>query len=441
MKIPARPPAFTISPELVNRFDAVDLATDPYYPWERMQWRAAPAGLTRQEWWSLTTLARRGSARHVPLRQINGDRFWYSTPDEVLSALDGLAPRAGGNVGVAEPITNSATRDRYLVRNLMEEAITSSQLEGAATTRRVAQQMLRSGRSPRTVGERMIWNNYQGMEFVRSHQHDPITPDLVRELHAVLTDGTLDDAADRGRLQTPDEQRVRITTNDDDTTLHEPPSADELPRRLDELCEFANSDDGPWTNPILRAVLVHFMVGHDHYFVDGNGRLARTLFYWVMLQRGFWLTEFVTISTILRKAPVQYAHAYLNTEYEGDATFFLIHQLDVLTKAFDDLDGYVDRTVRATRDLRRHLRSPDLALNHRQLAIMERALTDSSLDITMQSHATSHRVSLMTARSDLMKLEELGLLERHKEIRTNHWWPAPDIERRMNELRESPDRI
>ena len=45
---------------------------------------------------------------------------------------------------------------RYLVNSLMEEAIRSSQLEGATTTRRVAKELLRSGREPKDRGERMI---------------------------------------------------------------------------------------------------------------------------------------------------------------------------------------------------------------------------------------------------------------------------------------------
>ncbi len=42
---------------------------------------------------------------------------------------------AGRAIGMPDPITNPQTRGRYRVRSLMEEAITSSQLEGSVTTR------------------------------------------------------------------------------------------------------------------------------------------------------------------------------------------------------------------------------------------------------------------------------------------------------------------
>ena len=56
---------------------------------------------------------------------------------------------------------------RFLVNSLMEEAIRSSQLEGATTSRRVAKEMLRTGREPRDRSERMIANNYRALQFMR----------------------------------------------------------------------------------------------------------------------------------------------------------------------------------------------------------------------------------------------------------------------------------
>ena len=73
---------------------------------------------------------------------------------------------AGGSIGMPEPIANPQTRSQYVMRSLFQEAVTSSQLEGAATTRAVAKEMLRTGRPPRTRGERMILNNYLTMQRI-----------------------------------------------------------------------------------------------------------------------------------------------------------------------------------------------------------------------------------------------------------------------------------
>lgn len=52
---------------------------------------------------------------------------------------------------------------------------------------------------------------------------------------------------------------------------------------------------------------LHFMLGYEHPFVDGNGRVARAMFDWAMLRNGYWLFEFISVSRIIRQAPAKYA--------------------------------------------------------------------------------------------------------------------------------------
>lgn len=432
MKIPQRPPTVNLgvfegrAEDLVTALGRVDPLTDVYLSWEEMRWRRPPEGLTREQWWLVSAMRRRAGSRSLPLLQVDGSAFAYTLTDEALRLIEKIRARAGGAIAMDEPVTNAATRNRYLVNSLIEESITSSQLEGATTTARVAKEMLREGRRPRNRSELMIWNNYQAMEFVRGHRDDAITPELVCELHRLVTAGTLDDPDAAGRPQGVEEERVVVATSDE-VVVHEPPRAEELVDRLGDLCRFASgADDDVWVSPVVRAVFVHFMVGHDHYFADGNGRLARALFYWVMLREGLWLTEFVTISTVIKGAPVKYAHAYLNSEYEGDATFFLLHHLRVIDRAFDQLESYLARKMAETREIREQLwRRRDL--NHRQIELLQRAAADGATEFTVASHRRSHRVSDMTARGDLESLERRGFLRRTKRGRTFVWRASPGL--------------
>ncbi len=434
MKIPARPPAFDLgvfsdSQELVTALNSVRQAQDDYVPWEKFRFRTPPDGLSAEKWWMVTTLERRGQQRELPLRDLDGHPFRFALPDVVLRLADAVTRQAGGHIGMAEPVTNPATRETYVVRSLMEESITSSQLEGAATTRKVAKEMLRTGREPRDHSERMIWNNYRAMQLVTEYRDRPLTPELVREIHEVVTMGTLDDPDDGGRLQVPGDERVHVEAHDGHV-VHQPPAAGELLERLDALCAFANQggEEGPWLHPVLRALAVHFMVGHDHYFVDGNGRLARALFYWSMLRQGLWLTEYVTISTILRKAPAQYAHSYLNTEYESDLTYFFIYHLGVLRRAFTDLESYLADKVAERQVVRTLLDARHRDFNHRQQAVIASAIDEPTAEYTAQSHANSHHVTVETARADLVSLEEHGILvQGPKRGRAFVWRPAPDV--------------
>lgn len=433
VKVPTPPPNFQ---EALSELTSTTIATAGplllqaarHYPsWDELRRRTPPAGLTHRQWWALLKVGRLTQSRPLALAARDGAPFTYNLPDTVLESLDDINSRARGRLAAPEPIMSVDTRDRYLVSSLMEEAIRSSQLEGAVTTRRVAKELLRSQRKPRDRSERMIVNNYAAMQFVREHVDEAMTPALVCELHRIVTEGTLDNPAAAGRLQLPDEPRVGVWAEFDDVCLHEPPPAIELPERLERLCAFANgNDDAGWLPPLVRAVATHFMVGYDHYFEDGNGRTARALFYWVALKNGFWMLEFVAISRILRGAPAQYARSYLDTEADdGDVTYFIAYQLRVIRRALDDLNSYLAR--KASEATAARASASRLRLNPRQLAIVEGALRDGTLRLTARSHAVSHQVTLATSRTDLRGLESLGLLASHTEGRAEIWRPVPQF--------------
>lgn len=247
-------------------------------------------------------LARQQLLREFPLTDAEGLSFRYGTPDPALELLLFVDQHASGEVAMPEIVGDEATRGHYLVNSLIEEAIRSSQLEGASTTRAVAKEMIRTGREPKDRSERMILNNYRAMEFIRQDMDDRLSPEAVLELQRVVTDGTLDDQSAAGRLQTPDEDRVAVF-DDMGVLEHEPPPAEQLSERLKLMCRFANGDEGEsgFLHPVVRSILVHFWLAYDHPFIDGNGRTARGLFYWSMRRQGYWMTEHISISSILRR--------------------------------------------------------------------------------------------------------------------------------------------
>ena len=425
------------SGRLADVLTAPSLAVDPeYHPWEWFFRHDPPEGFSRREWWTAVRLNRDQTARSTPLTMTDGTPLTYNLPDPLLRLIDDVSTRARGQVELPEPIANTATRDRYLVRSLIEEAITSSQLEGASTSRVRAKQMLREDRSPRDRSERMILNNYRAMQRITELKDEPLTPALITQIHRIVTEGTLDDPDDAGRLQRPGERRVRIYgTSGDEQVLHVPPAAEDLPERLERLCAFANAADDasqgdPYMPPLIRAITAHFMMGYDHYFVDGNGRTARAVFYWAMLHQGFFLTEFLSVSRLLRHAPAQYARSFLLTESdEGDLTHFLLAQARVVVQAIDDLDAYLERKTGQLRQASRALR--EWGLNHRQIAVVESFLRDPTGSVTVEAHRMVHGVVPQTARSDLQGLEARGLLASAKQGRRVVWFPVDDLAQRV----------
>jgi len=258
--------------------------------------------------------------KSVPLwDQENKALFSYNVPDQALEQLHQIDLAAGGSIGVPQAIVNPHTRDQYIVRSLIQEAITSSQIEGAATTRQVAKEMLRSGRPPRDRSEQMILNNFRAMQRIREWKDRPLDAELIFEIHRTITTLTLDKPDAAGRLRRADES-VIIVDSSSNEVLHSPPHAKELPKRLAAMCDFANGKTPThFIHPAIRAIILHFWLAYDHPFVDGNGRTARALFYWFMLRHGYWLFEFISISEIILEAYVQYGEAFLYTETDQNA--------------------------------------------------------------------------------------------------------------------------
>ena len=405
-----------------------------YRHWDTMRRIPPPDGLTVQEWWLGTKFSRMSLMKQLPLTDADGRQFTYGLPDPALAMLHRIDQRVSGEIGISEVVVNPGTRDRYIVNSLIEEAITSSQLEGAMTSRVVAKEMIRTGRPPRDTSERMILNNYHAIQFVRENRKSLLTPELLCEIQRIVTNGTLEHEEDAGRIQRPEDDRVIVETEDRRTLLHKPPPAEQLPGRLDAMCDFAN---GVWSegflHPVVRAILLHFWLAYDHPFADGNGRTARALFYWSMLSEGYWLAEYLSISRILRGAPAQYGRSFLYTETDdNDTTYFLLYHLKVICRAIDEFYSYLHRKVSEVRDVEKLLKSA-IGLNHRQLALLSHALRQPDTVYTFRSHANSHNVVRQSARSDLLGLEARGLVERGRVGRAFAFYAVPDLADRLRE--------
>ena len=437
MRVPqSPPPVHTLIAELPSERSSVVMkhigassVGGRYLHWDELRHRPPSDGLSVEEWWLALKLARSSGRKQLPFNDTNGRRFDYILTDEAQEMIHRIDRHAAGWVKAPEAITNPATRDRYIVTSLMEEAIGSSLLEGAATTRREAKTLLRSGRRPRSRAERMVVNNYLTMRQITQDLTLPLSIEMVKDLHRAVTEGTLDNPDHAGRFQQPGDVRVDVgDPHDPDVVIHRPPPAGELDARIRGLTEWANAaGEQPFVHPVIRAIALHFYLAYVHPFVDGNGRTARALFYRSLLREGYWLAEFISISPLLQKAPAKYGRAFMHVETDdADFTYFLLHQLDVLCRAIDHLFAYLARKTAELRSVEHVLRKVP-GLNHRQLALLSHALRHPDASYTFESHRASHDVTYQTARVDLLDLESREFLERHAVGRQFWFYPSEQL--------------
>ena len=452
MRLPVAPPSFeallsdTVAQgpdelcRVMGAFTEVDMQ-GRYLHWDKMRHRPPPEGFSSEQWWLGVKMARRMNYKPLPLRDKRNLAFCYCLPAIVQKELHWLDRHASGSIQAEEAITDPQMRNTYLISSLIEEAISSSQLEGASTTQNVAKEMIRQGRTPRNKSEQMVINNYQAMHFIREYKNEPLTPSLVFELQRMLTQSTLDNEDQAGRFRRVDED-IKVMDNVSHIVLHEPPPAHELPKRMQALCDFANADTmqssnaGTFLHPVIKAIVLHFMLGYDHPFCDGNGRAARALFYWAMAKQGYWLAEFISISHIIKQSPAQYGQAYLYTETDdNDLTYFLVYQLDVIHKAVTALHEFLHKKVRdineAEKMLTQNVYLKD-RLNFRQLTLLRHALKHPRFAYVIEEHQRSHGISYDVARKDLLFMaDELKLLTKTKDGKRYLFVAPEDLELRI----------
>lgn len=439
MRLPPKPPRIeeVLSDRPERLMDIMSHTQDmlvggKYLHWDKLRRYPPPEGLSCEEWWCGLKLRRQAASSQIPLVDVHGQHFRHTLVAPIPERLHQIDQGAGGRIEFDAATINAGTRDRYYVNSLIDEAITSSQLEGAATTRQVAKDMLRSERRPTDRHERMILNNYSTMRKIGSLKDQPLSADLVLELQRLITQDTLDDPSCAGRFRKPEEP---IYIGDDRDQIHyTPPPADQLSERMEALCDFANGKTPQaFVHPVIRSIILHFWLAYDHPFVDGNGRTARALFYWSMLRHGFWLFEFITISRIIVEGPSKYSRAFLYTETDdNDLTYFILYHLDVIDQSVKALHEYLARKSKELQATEAQLKGMT-AFNHRQRALLRHALRRPHFRYTIASHQGSNNIVYQTARTDLLDLCNHGLLKGQKIGRTWHFTPVPDLEARLSE--------
>jgi len=443
MKIPKTPPDWQIlinnlfeeNPSVLRAVLSNQEATykNEYIHWDKLRRLNPPEGLSHEQWWLSIKAARNQQRKTLQtLTCTKGLPFIFSIPDPIPEQLHHIDQDAGGRIEMPEEgLTNPQVRNRYLLHSLTEEAITSSQLEGATTTRKVAKEMLRENRPPQDISEQMILNNYRTMQFIREYSNQPLTPELVLEIHRSVTEKTMENPDDAGRFRRSD--RVRVYENLSNEVLHTPPKSSELPKRMKAMCDFANGKTPDYfIHPVVRAIILHFWLAYDHPFVDGNGRTARALFYWSMLQQKYWLCEFISISSILKKGPAKYGRAFLYTETdENDLTYFIVYHLEVIQKAIKELQKYIKEKTKYVRLTESILRNSEINLNHRQVSLLSHALRNPDAEYSIKVYQNTHDVVYETARADLQYLEEKGLLIKRQMGRSFLYFPAEQIDKML----------
>ena len=385
--------------------EIIDKINDQYLYWDKVKYTKTQGNINPEVLWSAVKFSRKIHSKEIVFGHY---KFYYFLTHHIQKELHYLDLNIGGQLR-ANSIIPEGEKKKHLINSIMEEAIASSQIEGAVTTREKALDMLKKNKKPKTKSDQMILNNFITIRYIVENKDKILTKETLLEIHKLITNKTLDNQNDAGKYR--EHNKVNVVDVVAGEVVHIPPDYKNIEVLMNNLFDFFNiNNEKKFIHPVIKACIIHFMIGYIHPFTDGNGRTARALFYWYLLKNGYWLTEYLSISRLIAKSKSQYASAYLYSEIDGnDITYFINYKLKMLRRAFESLREYIHQKTEEKQQNIHFQKIKDI--NERQAVILRWLNEKPGMLLTVKEIENRFNISNQTARTDLYKLKEKGYLE------------------------------
>jgi len=326
--------------------------------------------------------------------------FWYFPSDSINKKCHQIE-----NIGtkIFDHIERVDTYKEEFIKNAtIEEAIMSAIYEGANSTRAKAKKLIAEEKQPKNKDEWMIVNNYLSMRWIKKNTNRAVDLDLIREIHEIVTKNTLvgDDANYIGKFR-DDVVYVGET--------HEGVKYENIEESLREVISLT-TDNQRYIHPIIRGILLHYFIGYVHPFFDGNGRTARTLFYFKAIKNKYKFVELLSISAHLKNHGKRYERAFENAViHNGDMTYFVDFCLDSLLEAIKQ----VERKLKYLAAVAEH--GQKLGLGGTQISLLQKMALNKFVSISIEEYSKSISRSREVARQELKELLKLQFLIEKKQ--------------------------
>lgn len=243
-----------------------------------------------------------------------------------------------------------------------------------------------------------VLNYLEALERVPEFaERSPFTKEDLLEIHKTVTKGTLDNPKDEGAFR---DRQVVVGNRATGEVVFVPPPADLVPKLVDELLNWFNSDDAAGLDPVLEAGIVHYELVRIHPFVDGNGRTARVMATLVLYKRGFDIKRFFALDDYYdHDRPAYYAALKGVDQRTLDITGWLEYFTDGVAVS---VRAVRDRVVGLSKDIRALKERGQIALTERQMKIVEWMVG--------KGHVTNRDIRRMFAISNRAAVDELSKL-------------------------------
>ena len=393
-------------------------AQNEYSYWDKFKYYKFPDEISPEEAWAFLKITRSSFLNEkTPVKSILGNHFTYSLTKSLYQKLNFIDTHGAGLLKSFQNKQSNTLASKYIISSLTEEAIASSQIEGANTTHKVAKEMIMSQRKPKNRSEQMIVNNYLAMQRIEEWKDIDLTAEMLIDLQQILTDQTVDDISIIGRFRN-DEDNIVVSDYLTGEIAHIPPKKEMMLMELKRLINYANKADDEnndeFTHPVIKATILHFWIAYLHPFADGNGRLSRAIFYWYLLKKDYWLISYISVSRTIKLSRKGYDNAFLYSETDSnDMTYFLLYIAESFKKAILQFMEHFEKKMKEANELKKNT-SLLSKINERQIAVLTFFLQHSNEYTDVITHQNKHGISRPTANNDLRLLVKKGYLTETK---------------------------
>ena len=308
---------------------------DRYFYWSEIKYRPNMPFDSPRDAWEVIKATRAFSSKRI---SFGAHQFTYKPTSLIQKYLHHFDLKLIEG-RYKNPITPEDKQEYFKHYSLIEEAIASSQIEGAVTTTNVAREMIQSDRKPRNESEQMIINNFRAIHEIEYRLDEELSVQLILDIHELMTSNT-EASQYSGKFR---DRPIYVKDHTDGEIVFTTPPHDEVIVIINSIIRFIN-DEEMFIHPIIKASILHFMIGYVHPFGDGNGRTARALFYWFLIKKGYSLLKHISISRVILNSKTGYYKAFLKTEHDdNDLTYFIMYSMKSLLDAFQNLVRHVDK--------------------------------------------------------------------------------------------------
>lgn len=300
---------------------------------------------------------------------------------------------------------------KYGIKAMEEEISSTLTIENIDFSRDSVRKIL-AGYAPSDLSENRIYGIKRGLDYINNPENT-ITEKNLHTLYQLTIGDYLESEEDKllpGNLYRHDHVYIMGTNTEHTGLPHQ-----KLNEYMSEFISFIN-DNSQKINDFYKATIIHFYLAYLHPYFDGNGRIARLLQLWYLVQKGYSATLFIPFSSYIQKTKSKYYNAFTLVEKNAkisniaDVTPFLVYFIENVYNKFDTIEPE-QKTIEKFENA---LAEGDITPKEKDLWNFVLSAYGNNEFSTKQLERDFGNAAYATIRNYVLKFEKKGLLTSQK---------------------------